>query len=401
MGTCIILPAITRFAWFVALYDDVTVLQFAPGNAGSPENGDRDCLGMETENRSVPDLPLHDRDHPPLDVIVPGGRDVFIDFALGVPAPGSGAHPPVSFHGMAAASGGAFHNDPATVSPDGRAVLLLLPGRADRALDTARTLKAAGHHVLATWKECGRHQIRGFFQRPGNEGAFNLLRGSVTAWIASSPAALECLGSRVNDAPVLVLPTPYPLDLPEWRFGGAEPSTRKGLFIGTREWRVPSRRHRSAMKIAARLSRELPGLEVTVVNSGGVAGLIGTVRVMGINGNVRSVRRAPYHEHLLRVSGSRLVLQRDESGVPGQVAGDALLAGVPCLGGDGMIDGLAFPHMSGAGADDDEVAARALRLLTDDDDWTAAVMASRWNGMARASFSAFRKLWSEARRSIR
>jgi len=155
------------------------------------------------------------------------------------------------------------------------------------------------------------------------------------------------------------------------------------------------------MKIAARLSRELPGLEVTVVNSGGVAGLIGTVRVMGINGNLRSVRRAPYHEHLLRVSGSRLVLQRDESGVPGQVAGDALLAGVPCLGGDGMIDGLAFPHMPGAGADDDEVAARALRLLTDDDDWTAAVMASRWNGMARASFSAFRKLWSEARRSIR
>ncbi|MFO7627395.1 MAG: hypothetical protein R6V62_09075 [Candidatus Fermentibacteraceae bacterium] len=358
-------------------------------------------MGIETDKQCEPDLPLSDQGCPRLDVIAPGGRDVFMDFAGGVPAPGRGAHPPVNYHGMAAATGGAFHNDPSTVTPDGRAVLVLMPGRADRALAAASALKAAGHPVLATWKECGGHQIRGFFRRPGNEKTFNLLRGLVTAWIASSPAALETLRARVSDAPVLELPTPYPVDLPEWCFGGAEPSSRKGVFIGTREWTVPSRRHGSAMQIAARLVRELPGLTVTVVNRGGTGGLLRTLLVMGRNPAVSLLRPMPYHDYLLRMSGSRIVLQRDESGVPGQVAGDALLAGALCLGGNGMLDGLAFPHMPGAEADDNEVAARALRLLTDDACWSTAVAVSRESGMTRASYSAFRKLWSKARHAIR
>lgn len=358
------------------------------------EHPEKDGVEIEADKRCEPDCPF-------LDVIAPRGRDLFIDFAGGVPAPGRGAHPPVNFHGMAAASGGAFHNDVSTVSPDGRAVLVLMTGRADRALAAASALKAAGHPVLATWKECGRHQIRGFFRKPGNEKTFSLLRGFVTAWIASSPAALETLRTRVNDAPVFELPTPYPVDLPEWRFGTAEPSSHEGLFIGTREWRVPSRRHGSSMKIAARLVRELPGLAVTAVNASGTGGLLRTVGIMGLNPSVSLLHPMPYHDYLLRMSRNRVVLQRDDSGVPGQVAGDALLAGVPCLGGNGMIDGLAFPHMPGADADDDEVAARALRLLTDDTYWKAAVAVSRENGMARASCSAFRKLWAEARRAIR
>lgn len=359
--------------------------------AGSKKKGD---VKTEVDKIREPDCP-------PLDVVSPGGRDLFMDFAEGIPAPGRGSHPPVNFHGMAAATGGAFHKDPSTVTPDGRVVLLLVPRRAERVLEAARILKTAGHTVLATWKECGNHQIMDFFRRPGNGKAFDLLREFATAWIASSPAALENLKARVNDAPLLELPTPYPVDLPEWRMGSAEPASRRGVFVGTREWNVPSRRHGAALGMAARLVRELPDLSVTVVNTGGMAGLIRILCVMGIKGTVRPAGRVPYCEHLLRVSRSRLVLQRDESGVPGQVAGDALLTGTPCLGGNGMIDRLAFPHLPGAGASDDEVADRALRLLTDDADWSDAVAVSRENGMGRASFSAFRKLWSEARHSIR
>lgn len=363
-----------------------------PGSfAGNREKGD---VKTDAIKSCEPDCPV-------LDVVAPGSRDLCIDFAEGVPAPGRGAHPPVNFHGIAAATGGAFHNDPSTVTPDGRAVLVLIPGRADRALDAARTLKAAGHPVLATWKECGLHQIRGFFQKKSNEKAFNLLRGVVTAWAASSPAALESLKARVKDAPVIELPTPYPVDLPEWRVGGTGPSSRRGIFIGTREWTVPSRRHGSAMRIAARLVRDLPGLTVTVVNRGGTGGLLRTLLVMGINPAIILLRHMPYHEYLLHMAGCRVVLQRDESGVPGQVAGDALLTGAPCLGGNGMVDGLVFPHLPGAETDDNEVVARALRLLTDDVHWSGAVAVSLENGMARASFSAFRKLWSEARRMIR
>lgn len=320
-----------------------------------------------------------------------------MDFSGGVPGPGKGFHPPVNFHGMAAATGGAFHRDPSSVPSDGRAVLVLIPRRAERAIEPARALRAAGHPVLATWKECGRHQVRGFFRRPENERAFGILRGLAAAWTASSPAALEALSERVTDSPVLVLPTPYPMDLPEWCFGTDAPSARSGILIGTREWSVPSRRHGRAVRIASRLARELPGLTFTVVNCEGARGLVQTLFAAGFSRQVRIARPLPYHEHLLRVSKSRLVLQRDESGVPGQVAGDALLAGVPCMGGGGMIDGLAFPHLPGAPADDDEVAARALLLLTDDGEWSTAQAASRRHGMSRASFGAFGKLWSEAR----
>lgn len=332
--------------------------------------------------------------------MVPGGRDGFMDFGEGVPGPGQGAHPPVNFHGMAAATGGAFHNDPSTVHHDGRAVLVLIPRRAERALEAARLLRAAGHPVLATWKECGLHQIRAFLRTSGNEHSFSLLRESVNAWVASSPAAFDTLPALVGEAPVLSLPTPYPVDLPQWRFGTDAPSSRSGILIGTREWAVPSRRHGSALRIALRLARELPGLTVTVVNGGGAPGLLKTLLAAGFGRCIRLVRTLPYHEHLLRVSRCRIVLQRDESAVPGQVAGDALLTGTPCLGGNGMLDGLAFPHMPGAGADEDKVAARALRLLVDDTDWSRAAACSRENGMARASFGAFRKLWSEARRNI-
>ena len=38
----------------------------------------------------------------------------------------------------------------------------------------------------------------------------------------------------------------------------------------------------------------------------------------------------------------KIVLQADKSAVPGQVAGDALLCRMPCVGGDGAIDRLAF-----------------------------------------------------------
>lgn len=323
-----------------------------------------------------------------------------MDFSGGVPGPGKGFHPPVNFHGMAAATGGAFHRDPSSVPSDGRAVLVLLSRRAERAIEPARALRAAGHPVLVTWKECGRHQIRGFFRRPENERAFSILRGLAAAWTASSPAAQETLADRVTDSPVLVLPTPYPLDLPEWRFGTDAPSSRSGILIGTREWSVPSRRHGRAVKIASHLARELPGQTFTVVNCEGARGLVQTLFAAGFSRQIRLVRTLPYHEHLVRVSRCRIVLQRDESAVPGQVAGDALLTGTPCLGGNGMLDGLAFPHMPGAGADEDEVAARALRLLVDDREWSRAAACSRENGMARASFSAFRKLWSEARRNI-
>ena len=49
-----------------------------------------------------------------------------------------------------------------------------------------------------------------------------------------------------------------------------------------------------------------------------------------------------YPDYLRDVARHKIVLQLDRSHVPGQVAGDALLCRIPCVGGDGAIERIAF-----------------------------------------------------------
>ncbi len=336
----------------------------------------------------------------PLDVVVPGGRDAAADYAGCVPPPGAAGHPPVNFHAMAAATGGAFHADPAAITNDGRAVLLLLAGDAGRAVEAAAFLKRAGHPVLAAWKECGRHQLERSFQRPGHGRNIDRIRGIVDGFLSPSPASAEFLAVRLPDAEVFELPTPCPVDLAEWAKLADAPAGRSGIFLGTGEWRVPSRRHADAVRIAVRLAGENPGVRITAVNREGLAGLWHTLRACGLHSPVRLVRPMTYIDYLRCIAGHRIVLQRDESGVPGQVAGDAALAGVPCMGGNGGIDRLVFPHLPGSQSGDDEVARCAGRLLSDDGEWSAAAAAARSNALAEVSFTAFRKLWETVRSRI-
>src|SRR5438876_10792614 len=49
-------------------------------------------------------------------------------------------------------------------------------------------------------------------------------------------------------------------------------------------------------------------------------------------------KRKSYPEYLRDVSRHKIVLQLDRSHVPGQLAGDALLCRIPCVGGDGAIE---------------------------------------------------------------
>ena len=63
------------------------------------------------------------------------------------------------------------------------------------------------------------------------------------------------------------------------------------------------------------------------------------------------------------IARHKIVFQLDTSFVPGQVAGDSLLCRVPCIGGNGAIDRLAFPQTTSIG----ETKELALRLLRDGD----------------------------------
>lgn len=329
-----------------------------------------------------------------MDVLVPRGRDPFADYAAGVPGPDAGGHPPVNFHAMAAATGGRFHRRLATIPRDAPHVLLLLPRRLPRAFLAARALKRGGRKVLVSWKECGAHQIARQVGRPFAEF---WLRRTVTladAVLCTSPAALEFFGARPEAGKIVTLPTPYPLDEPGWSFGGAL-SGRAGIFVGTRDWNESTRRHEEAVRIALRAS-ERAGCRVTALNVDGPSGRR-RYDALGAGSRLRVVEGPlPYPAYLREMAAHRIVLQRDRSGVPGQVAGDALQCGIPCLGGNGMVDRIAFADLPGAEASGDEVLVAALGLLRDDAAWTGAMRSARACADASLSFSAFRKTWEEA-----
>ena len=326
-----------------------------------------------------------------LEVLVPQGRDVHVDYADGVPSPGSHAHEPINFHAMAAATGGGFHVSLDTIAPDRRHVLVLITRRARGLEEAVATLVDRGHSVYLSWKECGRHQLDEWHSTNVNRSLVERLDDRAAGWIAPSPAAIDHLRALGPRAPIHRLPTPYPIDEPSWRRHALPASERGGIFIGPREFGVPTRRHADAITIAARLARARPGLSITVINGDGWRGAWKLWRATG-GLNVCSFPPMSYKAYAEMMSRHRLVLQRDESGVPGQVAGDALLAGLPCLGGNGMIDQLVFGHLPSAGDDAGTVAEAVLRLLDDDDHAEEVMRVARQRAMDEVSFSAFRRL---------
>jgi hypothetical protein len=95
-----------------------------------------------------------------------------------------------------------------------------------------------------------------------------------------------------------------------------------------------------------------------------------------------------YGEYLTEMSRHRIVLQADRSAVPGQVAGDALLCRMPCVGGDGAVDRLAFAASCGYGRSLGQLKEIAARLLHDSDYYSATVAESRRQAGARLSYEA-------------
>src|SRR4029077_8951361 len=91
-------------------------------------------------------------------------------------------------------------------------------------------------------------------------------------------------------------------------------------------------------------------------------------------------------DYLRVVARHKIVLQLDRSHVPGQVAGDALLCRVPCVGGDGAIERIAFSKTCGQGRTIMEIASMALDLLKNADLRGAIVAASEQRALEHLSF---------------
>src|SRR6202008_4565636 len=169
--------------------------------------------------------------------------------------------------------------------------------------------------------------------------------------IATTPEAAEIYRRarcKRDPATIAFIPTPYPIGDRRWNFS-LPASEQSGIFVGTREWDVPSRNHFAALLVARQLF-EATGEPITVFNLDGYNGgrLLAELKIP--EKKLRIVERwKSYPDYLRVVARHKIVLQLDRSHVPGQVAGDALLCRVPCVGGDGAIERIAFPKTCGEG----------------------------------------------------
>ena len=327
-----------------------------------------------------------------LTVLNPGGRDreQYFDRAIDPGAPG---HAPVNFHGLAACTKGSFHRQVKNALAEKTNLLLLLRGNFKASLRALREAQKEKRKVAVSLKETGLHQIADQMSDPGRLARFRDLVEGADGCLATTPEAAEiyrAIRGKREQTSVAFVPTPYPLEDRAWDFS-IPPNKQSGIFVGTREWDVPSRNHFAALLLARDLS-SLTGESVTVFNPDGRKG---THLLRELNfrpGALRVIEKErPYAEYLREVAKHKIVLQLDRSRVPGQVAGDALLCRTICVGGEGAVERIAFPKTCGSGRNMEEIGAIAREVLTNTNARGTVFVESQWRSMERLSFEAVRK----------
>ncbi|HEV3410594.1 MAG TPA: hypothetical protein VG095_09880 [Chthoniobacterales bacterium] len=334
-----------------------------------------------------------------LNVLNPGGHDPEQDFAQGA-TPDSGAHAPVNFHAYAACTGGTFLREADAAVESQHPVLLLLRGdfrETERALGL---LKKARVPVVVSFKETGLHQIADQLSDPARLRRFIRIATEAEGCIAPTPEAADIFrGVRRSSAGVAFIPTPYPLHDPKWDFSRPV-EERSGIFVGTREWDVPSRNHFAALAMARELS-ESTGAHVTVYDFDGRKGAR-LLRELGFAEGTLQVltERRGYAHYMGVLAAHRIVFQLDTSFVPGQVAGDALLCRLPCIGGNGAVDRLGHPRTCGHGRSGNRMLDLAAELLNDRRAYEQAIADSQRAAAQYLSFDGIARELEKFYRSI-
>jgi hypothetical protein len=324
-----------------------------------------------------------------LTVLNPLGHDAEQQFR-NLPPPGEGAHAPINFHAFAACTQGAFHRSPRGAIAENTPVLLLLRGDFRASENALADLKKHGRTVVVSLKETGLHQIA---QQLGNRtrlSRFMKIVAQADGCIATTPEAAEIFQNAHGSLrPVAFIPTPYPVEDQRWNFC-LPPDEQSGIFVGTREWDVPSRNHAVALLVARQLSNAT-GEPVSVVNLDGNKGrrLLAALKIPAKKLRVIEKWKS-YPDYLRDVSRHKIVLQLDRSHVPGQVAGDTLLCRIPCVGGDGAIERIAFSKICGEGRTITDIASMALDLLKNADLRGEVVAESEEHALEQLSFRAVR-----------
>jgi hypothetical protein len=327
-----------------------------------------------------------------LSVLNPGGRD--LEQYFDKPAlPEATTHPPVNFHGFAACTSGSVHRSAKNAVEERRPILLLLRGNfraTERALEECQKAKRT---VAVALKETGLHQIAEQLRSPGKLARFSQIVARADGCLATTPEAAEVFRyfqRKENAERVAFIPTPYPLEEKAWDFT-VPPHQQSGIFVGTREFDIPSRNHLAALLLAREICTATDE-PVTVFNFNGRKGGKLLEELKFPPGKLRIHEKPePYANYLREIAKHKIVFQLDRSRVPGQVAGDALLARTICVGGDGAIDRIAFANFCGEGRTTAQLKAIAMELLKNTSARATGIVESQWRAAERLSFQAVRK----------
>ena len=324
-----------------------------------------------------------------LTVLNPGGndREQFFPNDAGEPGP---EHAPVNFHAFAACTRGSFQRETKRAAAEQTPVLLLLRGDFRASQRALSELKKQQRIVAISLKETGLHQIAQQLRDPGKLQRFKSIVASADGCLGTTPEAAEIFRSFRDDSDgekrTAFIPTAYPVGDTRWDFSRA-PEDRSGIFVATREFNVPSRNHLAALLLARDLSARTKG-RVTVFNGDGRTGAKLLAALEFPADRLRVIdRRLAYADYLREVSRHKIVLQLDSSFVPGQVAGDALLCRMPCVGGNGAIDRIAFSETCGFARSIADLREIAERLLQDRVFYTAEVESSQRRAIEKLSFA--------------
>jgi hypothetical protein len=317
-------------------------------------------------------------------VLNPGGRDPEQNFADFAGEPDEARHPPVNLHAFAACTGGTFYRRAAAI--DDERVLLVLRRDLRACLKALRQLQARGKSVVVTLKESGLHQVAELLIKNRKLQLFREICECADGCLSTTPE-LVYMYHAAGATSVKFIPTPYPLEDERWNFN-VPVEQRRGIFIGTRDWNVPSRNHLAALMVARQISN-VTAEPVTVFNAGGRRGRR-LIEALGFSREKIEIISSwlPYPNYLQTLGRHKIVFQLDRSAVPGQVAGDALLCRMPCVGGDGAIERIAFPGINGFGRSSEELINLATELCIDHEYYAGTVADSQRIAGEQLSFGA-------------
>lgn len=305
----------------------------------------------------------------------PGGRGKPHLFSNGAGTPTDKGESPFGIMAYAASRKGAYFRTPRHLPPSTNDVLLLLTCKNLRSsLKILQSLKIRGCRTRVTFRDSRAGAIANLLADVTRFELFSQICRDADGAIAGTQQSLsvfEAAGAKSTE----FIPPPCPVDCPSWDF--SQPlEKRRGIFIGSESFADPAQNHMIALMMADRLSRELE-CPLAVFNSEGRRGGM-ILKSLRKNNPLFFILETPVDlaDYLRVMALHRIVFQLDSSAGIGRAASAALLCRIPCIGGNGATERLAFPDLSSP-AQPHELIESARLHLTNDKIWRDTVMNSQ------------------------